>query len=340
MLKILQRSLPIFVGLLGLCVLLFSQSSSVTSVVAQGPTAKAKPKENADDILPPKGPATPAHELPIDLNELDLKAIQKELGINTKPLVDKKDPLLPVVVDALRNGTAAPSGPSESTKAPRLYSNARKVAIAYELTTGKKAPLKTVELWCQTAGGRWQLQQRATETKSPLQTELPGEGLYGCRLIFESNSGRRSPDLTATTLPEVEVEIDLTPPQVEKFLVVPCETNDKSLVVSCEASDRNLDPRSSFVEYSSDGKQWSAKVANGSLEYETAVVRTDGKIGRSYSYQIEPILREPTPLHVRVTLGDLAGNKTTVQTTHPVMLGALLPQGKIISVQPVRDTSR
>jgi len=185
-----------------------------------------------------------------------------------------------------------------------------------------------IQLWVTRDEGRsWRLYGIDEDALSPFEVKVPGEGIYGFRIVAAARSGLRGKPPQAGDLPNVTVSVDLTPPQCRIISVETTDTEEPGqLVILWEAADTTLPPRpvSIYISPSIDGN-WQAigtKLQN---------------LGR-YSWDIQEDL--PEQIFIRLEVRDAAGNIATAVTPEAVSLSLLRPKATIEQVWPITSPER
>jgi hypothetical protein len=158
--------------------------------------------------------------------------------------------------------------------------------------------------------------------ESPFRTRLGSEGQYGFKLVFESESGQRTPEPRSGESPDATLALDTSPPQITILPPVEVPSQPGMVRFRWSMSDSGLDARSVRLDYSVDGKTWN-RITDGK-EYQP-----------SYSYHLDwtPPPGAPTRVLLRVTARDTAGNVGTAQTNEKVAIDLVVPAGKITRVR-------
>ncbi len=188
----------------------------------------------------------------------------------------------------------------------------------------------SVELWVTRDGGRnWSRWAEDDDRVSPMMVDLGGEGIFGLSIVARSIAGQGDEIPRAGTAPQITVEIDSTPPaMILNVIKVGVGSQSGKVLISWQAEDRNFSTRPISIYYRPEtANQWLPIVEN--IENTGQYVWTPGP-------QVPPVF------HVRIEARDLAGNRSTVDTTQyePVLLDRSRPKGRIlgISVAPIDAT--
>jgi hypothetical protein len=150
-------------------------------------------------------------------------------------------------------------------------------------------------------GQTWKFLCDDPDRKSPVEIDLPGDGLYGLSLVVSNGGAASSPPAVGET-PDWWVEVDTSKP-VAQITSVSCENG--ALNITWTASDNCLrpEPIDLFCANRPEGP-W-LPIARG--------LRNDG----SYRWVIPASFG--AEIYVRMEVTDRAGNVTVCQTPHPGM---------------------
>lgn len=205
---------------------------------------------------------------------------------------------------------------------PHLVNKPR-FELLYDVEATGSAGVDQVELWMtKNGGGVWTRYGLDEDCRSPVSVSVPGEGLYGFRVVVETTVGLRSPAPAAGDLPDIWVEVDLTRPEL-RLVSADQGNGDEAdrLVVCWEASDRHLAGRGISLRWSpSPQGPWNT-IASG--------LENSGR----YAWRLDQ--RLPRQIFLLVEARDDAGNVSSNQLTQPVSLDLIRPQGRIRDVRPL-----
>jgi len=235
---------------------------------------------------------------------------------------DAPRPVLPPAAPAV----AAPVE-SEHTALPepRLV-NSPEVVLDYKLDKVGPSGIGSVELWLtRTDGQTWQRWAEDPDAKALTSggkyqrtVELPGEGVYGFRLVVKSKAGRGRPAPNSGDLPELRIEVDTTPPEAELLEPLPDPQRRDALVLKWRVKDKNLDASPITLEYADtpDGK-WEPIVANHANTPE------------GYSWKVP---QGKVSVFLRLRVRDKAGNEGIAVTAEPQLVDLSEPEGHLLDV--------
>jgi hypothetical protein len=225
-----------------------------------------------------------------------------------------------------------PDSASKPAAPARVILNTRPVSFSFEVTKVGLSKVKAVELWATRDGHRWEKYDRRAGSQSPLNSHFGGEGQYGFKLVFESESGMRTPEPGPGTKADVQAELDLSPPiiQMRPFLAGP----GGAVSIRWTMTDKNLATDRTRIEYSPDGRVWHRITQGQGIEREER--STTG----NYHFHWRTPNDLPHQLHVRVTAVDLAGNESSATLPQPSSIDLVVPEGKLTGVGTARATEK
>jgi len=193
------------------------------------------------------------------------------------------------------------------------------INLEYEVQAGPSG-VKKVEVWLTEDDGRtWRHHGDDNDTRSPVTVTLPGQGIFGVRLVTYSGAELSEGPPQAGDVPDLRMEVDLTPPVVQLYEPKPEGGRPEVLSLSWSCTDRNLTTRPVTLEFADkpDGP-WQAIAAN---------LQASG----SYSWQPP---RGLYFVHLRATAVDTAGNRSIAQTREPILVDLNKTRGRILGIAP------
>jgi hypothetical protein len=305
------------------------------------------------DTRPAPPPAIPKEPDVPDPSDPGFQMLKNEWKINTTVL-DKSAPLPAVIAEAKRNGPSVPEkdgandppriptinidplppihAPNVGTAPPppapppapatKLINN-RSVELDFEVTKIGRSKIRSVELWTTRDGGlSWQKMDQMMGCESPFATRLTTEGHYGFKLVFLSESGKRTLEPRPGERPDASLELDTTPPEIRLHDPQPVLGQPGSVWLRWTMSDHHLDPTSVQLDYSLDGKAWTS-IATGAMAQQNGTHMHNWTIPKSV----------PPRVLLRVTARDKAGNVGSAQSHDKVAVDLVVPEGKIKGVR-------
>jgi hypothetical protein len=274
------------------------QSSTGQKPLDPGHTIEAEKKVN-----PPKE----FHETGVSKNLLATSAKSRPRVVNAPPPAKKLPPVRVV--------------------------NSRKVALEYSV--GKVGPsgLGKVELWLtRDDGAHWQRYAEDPDMKLPTPSggkcqrtvELPGEGTFGLRLVVFSRAGLGKGPPKPGDLPQMRIEVDLTPPVAELKGIGPAPDRRDALLITWAAHD----PNHADLPATPVTLQWAEQ--KGSWQTIATGLPNNGR----HIWQLPANM--PVRVYFRLMVRDAAGNKAVAETEEPQLVDLSEPEGTILGVvEPV-----
>lgn len=255
-------------------------------------------------------------------------------GVEVPP-VDAGPPMRPVAstetTTSVQGPTVAPSAPAPSRKPlpPLQHVNHTEVTLNYELNKVGPSGIGAVELWwTQNDGQSWELYATDPEVRGAANgrhertLELPGDGVYGFRLVVRSKAGLGKSPPRLGDLPEIRVEVDTQPPVGQLFPVGPDPQRPGALLLQWSARDRNLTANPVSLEWAERREGPWTPIAVGL-----------SNVGR-HSWHLPEQL--PVQVYLRMRLRDLAGNEGIAITNEPQLVDLSEPEGKLLTVSGPR----
>jgi hypothetical protein len=202
---------------------------------------------------------------------------------------------------------------------PLQITNTAQVTLDYEVTHVGPSGLGSVELYLtRDDGQRWERFAEDSDLKPPMSVTLPGEGIYGLRLVLGSRAGRGRRAPQPGDLPQMRIDVDTTPPAVRLYPPQPDPHRPDALVVTWNATDRNLSLNPITL-------QWAER-RDGVWQ----TIATDLPNGAPYTWRLPPTM--PVGVYLRVLARDTAGNVGMDETSQPVLIDVHEPEGQLLGI--------
>ncbi len=218
---------------------------------------------------------------------------------------------------------SVPASPRGSgVPATRKVISTTHVALEYQIEQAGASGVGKVEVWVTADQGQtWKKLAEDPDRRSPVEIDLPGEGLYGVSLVVSNGRGFGATPPAPGDTPDHWIEVDVTKPFVELNGVRPgTDADAAALWISWTARDKNLaaEPVDLYYSPNRDGP-WSV-IAKG--------VRNDGR------YRWAAPAEMPLAF-VRVVVTDKAGNSSKCDTPQAVALDDMSrPHGRVVDIVP------
>lgn len=198
--------------------------------------------------------------------------------------------------------------------------NSTHAELAYQIDQVGASGVGKVEVWLTAdAGKSWKKLCEDKKKKSPVEFDLPGEGVYGLSLVVTNGYGAGDPPPAKGDQPDCWIEVDTTKPVAQLTSVKPLlENKTGALQIAWTASDKNLGSDCVGLSYATSKNGPWMPIAKGLANdgmYKWAVPHDAG--GEFF---------------VRLEVTDKAGNMTICESTDKVVLDQSHPRAKVIGV--------
>jgi hypothetical protein len=229
---------------------------------------------------------------------------------------------------AANAGGALPAGaPAATTRWPggppirTQITNTTQVSLDYETTNVGPSGIGSVELYLTRDEGRtWERYANDDTLKPPMLVNLPGEGVFGLRLVVGSRAGlgRRPPQ--PGDLPDLRVEVDITPPLAKLYYPQADPRRRDALLLTWSAKDNNPLPPNAVT------LQWAGR-PDGPWQTIAADLANTGQ----YSWQLAKDLSYYR-VYLRLSVRDAAGNVTVDESPEAVLIDLHEPEGHLLGI--------
>jgi hypothetical protein len=220
-------------------------------------------------------------------------------------------PMLPPAQDADVSRTA--SAPGEMS---HQLINSTHATLAYQIDQAGPEGVGRVEVWItRDKGQNWKFLCEDPDRHSPVEIDLPGDGLYGLSLVVGSGPSMAPTPPAPGETPDWWVEVDTSKPVAQ---ITGVHLDNGALVITWTATDNCLkaEPIDLYYSVRPDGP-W-LPIARS--------LRNDG----SYRWAIPAGL--PPAIYVRMEVTDRAGNVGECQTSQPVARESMRPKAHVIGL--------
>jgi len=204
---------------------------------------------------------------------------------------------------------------------PRM-TNLRRLNLEYDVETIGASGVGRVELWITCDGGRtWTSGGIDDDNQNPFPVELPGEGIFGLRLVVHSGNGLAARRPQPGDMPEIWVGVDQTKPAARiTSAVYGTGSRAGELAIHWLADDARLGDRPVNLSFSATpGGPWSP-IASGLPNTGQYRWRVDGRV--------------PAQIYLRLQVRDEAGNIAVYKLERPIANDGLVPRGRIRGIHP------
>ncbi|HLJ91926.1 MAG TPA: hypothetical protein VKU02_01905 [Gemmataceae bacterium] len=207
---------------------------------------------------------------------------------------------------------------SVEASAPVEITNSTQTTIDYEVTRTGPSGVSKVELYLTRDEGRsWEHYTEDVHPRpgSPLNVNLPGEGVFGLRLLVTSGAGLAKKPPQPGEPPQMRIEVDITPPIAKLNPPQPDPSRRDALILTWNASDRNLAANPITLQY--------AERPEGTWQNIAKELPNTGR------YQWVLTQGVPYRVYLRMLVSDAAGNLGVDQTPEPVLIDLNEPEVNI-----------
>lgn len=233
----------------------------------------------------------------------------------------------------------SPPAPASYLPAPQVI-NVTSFKMAYEVEDRGASGVGKAEIYVTRDEGRtWRQWQVVEKPESPLVVNLAkgpaGEGLegvYGFKVVLQSGAGLSREAPKAGDVPDLRLDVDVTPPVVKIYEPAPDPTQKDTMILKWQATDRNLSTDPITLEWSSDGAKgpWFAVASADGIGASSGVAR---RLPNSGAYAWKLPSNFPThKVYLRVTARDVAGNVAEATTAQPILVDLNKPAAVKLNV--------
>jgi hypothetical protein len=204
----------------------------------------------------------------------------------------------------------------------RQLINTTRASIDYRIDQVGPSGVGKVEVWLTADDGHtWQRFGEDADHRSPAEINLPGEGVFGIRLVVTNGNGFGGKAPVSGDAPSSTLEVDMTRPFAQLREIEPVGSNG-TIDIRWTASDKNLgtEPVNLYYAPGREGP-WLPIATN---------LKNDGLYRWTFPRNgVSQFL-------VRLEVADQAGNTTRCDTQSPVVLDTTEPQVQVIGVNGVQ----
>jgi hypothetical protein len=268
----------------------------IPEVVVMPPTSLPNSVLNKTPNLVPLDPPT-AQKLPSGPIRPD--------GSDGPRLPDHKSGSSPIVTEPPVR--PLPTTTVETAAMKRQIVNSTKVFLDYQIENAGESGVGKVEVWITRDQAKsWTRLSEDKQRKSPVEVQFPGDGLFGVTLVASNGRGAGGATPAAGDTPDWWIEVDTTKPtaQITKVHSV-TEEGNAQVHIHWTASDKNLGETPVDVFYAASPQGPWLPIAKG--------LKAEGQ------HRWSPPRDIGAQAHIQLSVRDLAGNTSLVQTLVPVL---------------------
>jgi hypothetical protein len=241
----------------------------------------------------------------------------RKTAFETLPASPDRGATLPAPPPAREAVAANPAIPVPPSNSPKQILNTTHATLDYRIDQVGPSGVGKVEIYLTGDGGlNWQRLQEDPDRRSPAEIDLPGEGLFGIRLVITNGNGFGGTPPARGDAPTCWIEVDTTVPFVQLRPIDPAQNGVMEL--RWTASDKNLgaEPVSLYYRIRADGP-WQTIARNIKNEglYRWTFPRDQG-----------------SQFFVKIEVADLAGNTTHAETPNAIVLDITEPRASVVGI--------
>jgi hypothetical protein len=251
--------------------------------------------------------------------------VTREISLQTAAGSPQADPAaVPAIMETPQGKTQPPPQPAAFT---RQLINRTHTSLKYQIDQEGPSGISKVEVWMtRDEGQNWQRLCEDADRRSPVEIDLPGDGVYGLSLVVTTGNGTSSPAPARGEAPDFHVEVDCTKPSAQILAVRPGTGSDAgSIVITWTASDKNLRAQPIDLEYSNR--------PDGPWTPIAKALKNDG------NYRWQPQGEMAGEIYVRMQVSDEAGNTTICTAPQPLVMDRARPKGRILGIGTGAETA-
>ena len=195
--------------------------------------------------------------------------------------------------------------------------NTTRASLDYRIDQIGPSGIGKVEVYMTADQGQtWQRLCDDPDRRSPVEFDLPGEGVFGIRLAITNGNGFGGTPPRRGDAPTCWIEVDTSAPFVQ-LRPVETQVSNGALEIRWQATDKNLgsEPVNLFYRSRADGP-WQVIARN---------VKNDGVYRWTFPH-------DASQFFVKVEVTDLAGNVARAESANPVQLDMTEPRATVLGV--------
>jgi hypothetical protein len=194
--------------------------------------------------------------------------------------------------------------------------NSTHATLAYQIDQPGPEGVGRVEVWMtRDKGQTWKFLCEDPDRSSPVEIDLPGDGLYGLSLVVGNGPSLAPTPPAPGEIPDWCVEVDTSKPVAQ---ITGVRLENGTLVITWTATDNCLKPEPIDLYYAARPDGPWLPIARS--------LRNDG----SYRWTMPANLA--AEIYVRLEVTDRAGNVAECQTPQPVAQDSMRPKAHVIGL--------
>jgi hypothetical protein len=237
------------------------------------------------------------------------------------PSLNQTPPQTPVLGHGPMLGQSPTLVPSSTPNPTRQLVGSTHVSLDYQIEQQGPTGISRVEVWMtRDEGANWQKLGEDPDRRSPVDFDLPGDGVFGISLVLTNGSGFGGAPPARGDTPDYWVEVDLTKPSAQLLGFRPGVGEETgTLTITWQASDKNLGETPVDLYYAGHREGPWLPVGRG--------LRNDG-------VHRWTLPREGGPeFFFRLEVTDKAGNLTRCDSSQPVVVDTTRPKARVLGIK-------
>lgn len=206
---------------------------------------------------------------------------------------------------------------------PRQFINTTRASLEYRIDQVGPSGVAKVEVFVTSdQGASWKRLCEDADRRSPAEFDLPGDGLYGVRIVVTNGNGFGGRPPVPGEQPQLWIEVDTAAPTVQLREVEP-STNAGIIDVHWMASDKNFGQEPISLSYATRREGPWLPIAHG--------LKNDGV----YRWQFPRDMG--AQFFVRIEAVDMAGNTARSESPTAIVLDMTEPRASVLGVNAVQN---
>jgi hypothetical protein len=236
-------------------------------------------------------------------------------------ILEKAQPITPPPSQTPPQPQQLPAQAPPQHSAPRQLINTLRASLDYRIDQVGPSGVGKVEVWLTSDNGNtWQMRSEDGFRRSPADFDLPGDGLYGVRLVITNGNGFGGRAPVSGDQPQCWIEVDTTPPMVQLREIEPV-TNGGPIDIRWMVNDKNLGPEPINLYYSTRKEGSWQPMAHG--------LKNDGLYRWTFPRDMG------SQFFIRIEAIDQAGNVTRVDSPAAIVLDMTEPRASVVGITGV-----
>ncbi|MBI3466466.1 MAG: hypothetical protein HY000_25920 [Planctomycetes bacterium] len=219
------------------------------------------------------------------------------------------------------SSTAGPDSVVDMPSPPLLAVNSQSFQINYKLDAQGPSGISKVDLYItENNGNNWRYYGSDPDGRPPFPVDVGRQGLFGFAIVVTSGAGLASPPPGPGDPPQLQVQVDTTPPQADLYrLDTGSDSEGRYVLIRWRATDVDLGDYAISLYWSpiKDGP-WSAIAEN---------------LENTGSYRWRGFPTGEYQIYLRLSVQDRAGNQVHLDTPDPLIIDLARPRATILGVE-------